>query len=240
MKKLILFQNADQMSKLLESHIKQLSNGAPLQILEAGCGQSWPIGTKETNYHITGVDIDKNALEIRKTQKKDLDKIIIGDLRFIDLQPNKYDVIFNSFVLEHIENAKKVLDNFSKWLKPGGLLILRIPERNSAYGFFTRIIPFKFRVAFKKYIMGQRNAGKPGFAPYPVVYEKIISRQEIHKYCEKNNLIIKDEYGDNFLFRNMPTVIVHFCKFLFKIFSIFSFGKLTSHYLNLTFILEKI
>ena len=112
-----------------------------LEILEAGCGRRWPLNLGDTNYRLMGVDLDETALSIRKSVVKDLDETILGDLRHVDLDENTYDIIYNSCVLEHIDNAKVVLQNFAKWLKPEGLLILRFPDRNSVYGFFTRINP---------------------------------------------------------------------------------------------------
>jgi 2-polyprenyl-3-methyl-5-hydroxy-6-metoxy-1,4-benzoquinol methylase len=51
-----------------------------------------------------------------------------------------FDVVFSSFVLEHVQRADVALKNFATWLKPGGLLILRLPERSTARAFLTRIL----------------------------------------------------------------------------------------------------
>ena len=162
----------------MELSIKQKAvDGSPLEILEAGCGQRWYLNLNEIEYKLTGADLDKDALEIREKKFQDLDQGILGDLRTINLEENKYDVIYNSFVLEHIQNAEQVLNNFFKWLKPGGILILSIPDRNSVFGFVTRVTPFSFHVFYRKYIQGDKNAGKPGFEPYPTFYDKIVSRE---------------------------------------------------------------
>jgi len=134
-----------------------------MQILEAGCWQLWPLNLGGIQYTLTGADINKNALEIRKTKTKDLDEIILVDLRYIDLKKNEYDVIYNSFVLEHIQNAEQILNNFSKWLNPGGLLILRIPDRDSVYGFTSRITPFWFHIFFQEAYYGKSECRKPWF-----------------------------------------------------------------------------
>jgi len=58
-------------------------------------------------------------LLLRKAKHNDLDEMIVGDLRFLDLQKHSYDVILNSYVLEHIHGAKGVPEDFSNWLKQG-------------------------------------------------------------------------------------------------------------------------
>ena len=59
-------ESRDQEVNLIERYIKSKTvPGAPLQILEAGCGQKWPINLDQTNYLLTAVDCDKAALAIR-------------------------------------------------------------------------------------------------------------------------------------------------------------------------------
>ena len=53
-----------------------------------------------------------------------------------------YDVIYYSYVLEHVEGAERVLKNFVRWMKRGGIIILRFPKRDSARGILTLVTPF--------------------------------------------------------------------------------------------------
>jgi ubiquinone/menaquinone biosynthesis C-methylase UbiE len=239
MQKVELFKSFDQEIKLMEEYIKQKSDGgSTLQILEAGCGRYWQINLSGVKYTLTGVDIDKNVLDLRKSKYDDLNEVIVGDLRSIELDENNYDVIYNSFVLEHIDNAESVLGNFTKWLKPGGFLILRIPDRSSVFGFITRITPLWLHVFYYKYLRGWRNAGKPGFAPYPIFYDIIVSRKGIHEYCRKNNLIIREEYGQKYHLTGQG--IIPICiRLIVRIIGYLSFGKLASEHSGLTYILEK-
>ena len=124
--------------KLIEDHIRQKSlddKGARLQILEAGCGQEWFINIKDIDYVLTGVDLDKAALDIRKNVLNDLQETVQGDLRTVVFENSSFDVIYNAYVLEHIEGAEAVLKSFVRWLKPDGLLILHIPLAVKLSGF---------------------------------------------------------------------------------------------------------
>ena len=159
--------------------------GGKLRILEAGCGLAWEIDMHGISHTLVGVDMDRDALEIRKTRTRDLHEAVLGDLRSVPLEPGSFDIVFNSFVLEHIRGAEGVLDNFWRWLKPGGILILRLPDRASVYGFMTRITPFWFHVLFKKHVEGVKDAGKPGCVPFPTFYDGIVSRRGIRDWCRK-------------------------------------------------------
>lgn len=239
MNKIQIFVHRNEQKALFEEYIINKADSAnTLEILEAGCGRRWLLNLNEIDYRLTGVDLDKQALNNRVTTHADLDAIVVGDLRSIDLGEGRYDVIFNSYVLEHIENAEAVLDNFYRWLKPGGILILRIPDRNSAFGFLTRITPFWFHVYWKKYIKGVVNAGRPGFDPYPTIYDGVVSRSGIQKYCEKYGLIIKEEYGSAFDYAGSGIVHVA-ARLLVRMVGFLSFGRLAWKYSGLTYIIEK-
>ncbi|MBN1165336.1 MAG: class I SAM-dependent methyltransferase, partial [Candidatus Krumholzibacteriota bacterium] len=169
--------------------------GKPLNILEAGCGLSWGLDLDDVKYTLTGVDIDRHALEIRKNRQRDMDIAILGDLRAVPLESNSYDVIFSSYVLEHINGAERVMENFIRWLKPNGILILRIPNRDSARGFLTRISPFWFHVFYKKHVQGLKDAGKPGHAPFPTFLDRVVSRKGIRNFCRDHCLEIMAEFN---------------------------------------------
>lgn len=100
--------------------IQQSSENKELKILEAGCGRGWHYDLGSTRYTLTGIDMDESALNARKSIKNDMDEIILGDIRYANLPESCYDIIYSSYVLEHIEGAELVLNNFLQWLKPGG------------------------------------------------------------------------------------------------------------------------
>lgn len=240
-KELKLIKNKNQESELIENILKQKTrDNEPLQILEAGCGRKWPYNFKGLNYRLTGLDLDKAALEIRKNTQGDLDEIIEGDLSSVDLEENKYDAIYSSFVLEHIKDADVVIKNFIKWLKPDGIIILKLPDPYSAHGYITRISPFWFHIFYHRFIVGRKNAGKPGYGPYPTYYHPVISRKGMREFCndKNNNVEIISEYGYEYSIHGKV-----FLKRLVNLFSkalnILSFGKLISRHVNILFILRK-
>lgn len=239
MRKVQLIKSFAQQCRLSEKYIKQKAiDGSRLQILEAGCGNHWLLDLREIQFTLTGVDLDKNALDLRQRRFNDLNETIIGDLCSLDLENNKYDIIYSSYVLEHVEGAECVLDKFYNWLKPGGILILIIPDRSSVQGFVTRLTPFWFHVFYKRYIKHLPNAGKTGFGPYPTVHERVVSKAGIHEYCRRSNFIIKGEYGHAY-YLNRQGIIGVLIRWFVGGISLLSFGKLKWEYNDLTYILEK-
>ncbi len=234
-----MLSSLEEGTVLLENSIKNLSKkGKELIILEAGCGHEWPLNLAEINYKIIGVDLDEVALNFRINDQKDLDEAIVADLHKFDLGGRQVDVIYNSFVLEHLEDAALVLENFSNLLKPGGILILTLPDRNTVFGFVTRITPFWFHVFFKKYLQGYKDAGKPGCPPYPTYYNQVVSREGIREFCKSHGFSIDQEFGIcGYLQKRVKgTALV---RIVSVIISIMSFGKLPWNYNILTYALTK-
>jgi SAM-dependent methyltransferase len=180
--------------EVLIRHIKDLArDDRPLEILEAGCGRRWGLELEGVDFRLTGVDNNQDALDFRKGQG-DLNVAILGDLNQVDLEKNRYDVIYSSNVLEHVDGAEKVLENFITWLKPGGILALIFPNRDSVKGFLTRTTPFRFHVFYKRYIQGWKDAGTPGSDPFPTFFDKVVSRKGMRQFCERHGLSILGEY----------------------------------------------
>lgn len=93
----INLSNNKEAMNIIANHIRQKAsvNGA-LNILEAGCGRQWGLDLQDIQYTLTAVDIDKNALDIRRNQRRDIEIAILADLRIACLEANSYDVILSN------------------------------------------------------------------------------------------------------------------------------------------------
>lgn len=188
--------DASRKVPFLEDVVRRQANaGAPIEILEAGCGQRWLLKLDREGMILTGVDIDKDALEIRKNVRKDLDEAIHGDLRTIDFGSRRFDVIYSAFVIEHIEGAEGVLSRMVGWLKPNGVLIIEMPDPDSVKGLITRISPHWFHVFYYRFILGIKTAGQSGHGPYRTHFEPVVSRPGMHAFGAKNNMPVEAEYA---------------------------------------------
>ena len=225
--------------ELLESHIRSLgASGRTLEILDAGCGHQWQLSMKGISFRVTGVDLDPRALEVRKSEKNDLTEALVGDLRTIALPEGKYDVIYSSFVLEHLSEVTLVLDKFAHWLKPGGIIILRIPDRDSVFGFVSRMTPFWIYVLYHRFVCETTNAGKPGFDPYPTVHEKITSQRDIREFARQHDLKICEELGTGGYSIGRPPFRM-LIPILARAVALVTFGRIHNKFCSLAYVMEK-
>jgi SAM-dependent methyltransferase len=225
--------------EVLATAIQDLADGSrPLRVLEAGCGQKWAIDLKEVPLHITGVDTDAEAMRIRRARTKDLDVEIIGDLRTVELPSAQFDVVYCSYVLEHVAGAEGVMDRLVEATRHGGRLIIRIPDGKTVYGFLVRRSPHFVHVWYKRYIEGFKDAGKPGHAPYPTVYDPIVSLQGMTSYVEQHGLRLVRAYGsDSYLkvFRKAAPLV----EWLIRAVSVLSRGRLAASHSDLGIVIER-
>jgi SAM-dependent methyltransferase len=204
-----------------------------ITIVEAGCGRHWPKELANPTAALIGVDTDTAALDLRT----DLSKTYVGDVRTVDLPRGQADVVYSSYVLEHVQGAERALANFVDWLKPGGILVVRIPDRWSVYGFLTRTTPHWFHVAYKKYVDRSPHAGEPGFGPYPTYHEPIISREGIRAFCKAHGCeVLHDLRRCSYLESGRSRAIK---KAVARVVSALSLGALSWRHDNLCMILRK-
>lgn len=175
------------MIALLQDRLNALPG--PLRILEAGCGRKWPLELS-VPYTLTGLDLDADALAARK----DLDHAKVGDLRTAEFPARSFDVIYSAFVLEHVQGAQQVLERLLRWLAPGGMLIIQVPERDSAYGFLTRVTPMWAHVLVYRYLLGYDWAGTTGHGPYPTYHDKVVSERGLGEFCRRSGIPAPELY----------------------------------------------
>ncbi len=224
------------LSGFVQEYFKENKEG--IRILEAGCGRRWQLELGAIPYELTGVDICKDALNIRMNDEGDLDQAICGDLCSLVLPAEEYDMIYCIDVIEHIHGVEKLFENFFTWLKPKGLLIIVFPDRSSVFGFLTRMLPYWAHLFYYKYLLGNRNAGRPGFSPFPTYYDKIASRCALHEYCHRHGHRIALEYGRPFNMRklgHLAWAATFFCRLI----HFFSLGRLADEYCSLVYAIGK-
>lgn len=232
---------------IVSGAIAAVARGRPsVRILEAGCGRRWVVDLGGVARRITGVDRDARALRHRREVVGDLDEAVEGDLRTVTFAPGSFDVVYSAYVLEHVEQAEAVLGRFVEWLAAGGILVLKIPERRSVVGWLTRALPFRAHVAFYRYLAEDKDAGKPGHPPYPVVHEPIISLAGIRAFSRAHGLTILHEAGMDFGYHYQHLALSRFqrakiaaVRGVIRGVGLLSLGRLAAGYSGLLFILEK-
>lgn len=166
-----------------------------LRILDAGCGSFWRFDMTGVPYRLTGVDVDRDSIEKRRAAERPEETLICSDLHSADLPEASFDLIYNCYVMEHVDRAEVVLENFARWLAPGGVIVLRMPDPAGVYGHMAKMLPFSLHVFYKRHIAGMKHAGEPGYGPFPTIYDDIVCVEGIRDFCARRGLEIVEEIG---------------------------------------------
>ncbi|HEY2520630.1 MAG TPA: methyltransferase domain-containing protein [Streptosporangiaceae bacterium] len=167
--------------------------GRPLNVLRAGTRT--PIGElglarlRDSGYQIVLTTVDQDTPLTRAVIADPAARpvpgpVLLGDLRSVSLPPRSFDVVYCAFLLEHIQNAALVLDRFVAALRPGGLLLLRVRDRDCAATVLDRKTPEPLRRA----LWPRLHPGEPG--PFPAVYEPLASARGLQAYASAHGLVI--------------------------------------------------
>lgn len=214
------------------------SHPQPLNILEAGCGRRWGLDMTGIDFRLVGVDINAESLRLRREVVGDLDLGIVGDLRTVSFPMRTFDIAYCSFLLEHIEGAEAVLDRLLKALKPGGLLLLRMPDRDSIYGFAARHTPHRSHVWYKRHLRGAPHAGEPGYGPFPVVYDPIVSLRGMSEFLSKRGLTVLHLSTDNSYVKKDFKAAAPLVSAVFRGIAMLSRDRLTADHNNLAYVIR--
>ena len=97
------------------------------KLLEIGCSYGKFLSEmKELGWEVSGIELSPHAVTTGKTVFN-LD-LMQNDIDKVDLTPNSYDVIIMKMFLEHVYSPRTVLKKAAQWLKPGGQLIMVVPD----------------------------------------------------------------------------------------------------------------
>ena len=105
----------------------RLWNGrAGLRVLDVGCGfATTSARIQSLGNEVTGID---SSPEIEAVAAKRIARVIHGDVTDADLGDERFDAIIFADVLEHLPWPVSVLRRYLRWLKPGGSVIISLPN----------------------------------------------------------------------------------------------------------------
>ena len=156
-----------------------LQGKSSINLLEAGCGSASHFKFK-AEVHAVGIDISRQQLD----RNSALHEKILGDVQDYPLPKEEFDVAVCWMVLEHLPRPKEALLNLFASVKPGGLLILGIPNVFSFKGIVTKITPFWVHRLFYQFIGNKRR-------PFPTRLRVAILPEKISRLAEDNGFSIE-------------------------------------------------
>lgn len=113
---------ADYRLQLLEREL-----GRPGRILDVGCGTGTVLGVgARRGWQVAGVEISPSAAAAARANYG-VD-VTVGTLQSANFPTASFDVVWLQHVLEHVPNPIALLQEIKRVLRPGGVLVVAVPN----------------------------------------------------------------------------------------------------------------
>lgn len=146
------------LQRLIDEHAGRRSQ---IRVLEAGCGSVSHVHLPD-NCTIDGIDLSATQL----ARNESLSRKIQGDLETHALPNGEYDLVVSWDVLEHLPRPNMALKNIFSAVRPGGLVVLAMPNVNSFEAKLTKWTPHFLHIWVLRYIFRSKRAGKEDHGPF--------------------------------------------------------------------------
>lgn len=106
-----------------------------MEVLEVGSGRGGFIeglNSRIEGLSVTGLELNSDA--IREATEKGMNMIGEPIQRHAEAHPDKYDVVCSFQVVEHLADVKEIIDAMIKALRPGGTLLISVPNNDGFIG----------------------------------------------------------------------------------------------------------
>lgn len=133
--------------RIIETILQKYFSGRHLRILDWGCGPGGNFAFLEKFGRVSGVDASEEALRACG-EKGILDVTRAGDLNEFK-SDEKFDLVANLDVLEHISSDVKFLQDLKKHLAPGGYVLVTVPAYQFLWTEFDEVLGHKRRYTRK-------------------------------------------------------------------------------------------
>jgi SAM-dependent methyltransferase len=157
-----------------------------IRVLEAGCGSLSHVDLGRHAY-VVGIDVS----EIQLAKNAGLDEKILGDVESYDFPPASFDAIVCWYVFEHLPHPERAVARFARSLRPGGIVILALPNAYSVKGLVTKVTPFRFHVWVRRRLLGRAHAGTPGHGPFPTFLRFSVAPGPLRRLAASHGLEVR-------------------------------------------------
>ena len=154
-----------------------------ISILDIGCGGGLvcePL--KRLGATVTGIDPSKNNIEVAKFHAKEMNL----NINYIKCSPenlnfkNKFDVILNMEVVEHVSNVNLFIKNCSKLIKKNGIMFVATINKN--------LKSYVFAILGAEYILKWLPIGTHD-------WNKFLTPKDLETITNKNKFVADETVG---------------------------------------------
>jgi len=109
------------------------------KVLEIGCAPAKTLAwaAKKKKAKVTGLDYSKNGIEVSRWlfEQMGLDgNFLYEDIFQTTLAEKTFDIVISSGFIEHFDDPTEIIDIHIKLVKPGGIVLIAIPNYGGFYG----------------------------------------------------------------------------------------------------------
>lgn len=133
--------------------------GAPIdQVLDVGCGRQSNVVFPGAR-RVVGTDVDIEGLRANQT----VDEAIEADIVATPIPELSVDAIACIYVLEHVPHPDRVFAKLARALRPGGVMVIAVPNVSAPKAAITRFTPLWFHKLVYVKLLGRNdpNVGDP-------------------------------------------------------------------------------
>ena len=165
------------LSKALLKRLKEINAFGRVLEIGAAPGKWLALLATSGSFTVSGIEYSDKGIEALKKNFEILgivpDKLYFGD--FLKLEPEAdFDIVMSLGFIEHFDNPDEIIRLHLNWLKPGGVLVLGVPNFNGVHGFFQKLLDLSVLKAHNTRIMSlayfQDLEKKLGITPHSIEY----------------------------------------------------------------------
>ena len=138
---------------------RYLSSSSTVLDMGAGGGELNAYDFKGRVRRIVGIDLDP-----RVADNPLLDEGLVGDLTALPFEDHSFDVAFCIYVLEHVDQPERFIQEVRRVLCPGGMFLALTPNRRHYVPLLARMLPDRFHRWYN------RKRGRDEADTCPTVY----------------------------------------------------------------------
>lgn len=118
-----------------------------LRLLDAGCGTGGMLTNLGPWGKVMGLDFHPLALAYAQSNERNKDRLLRGSITHLPLSGNVFDVVTSFDVLYHkaVSDDRLALQEFSRVLRPGGWLLIRVPALEALRGHHDTVVQTRHR-----------------------------------------------------------------------------------------------
>ncbi len=174
----------DYQKNILPSYLKENQ-----VIYDVGGGKRPYLNSRakeDLNIKLVGLDID--AAELKEAPAGSYDSTVCRDIAAYRGN-NDADLLICQSLLEHVKDIDSAFAAFASILKPGGLAIIFVPNRNALYARLNLLLP----QGLKRSVLHAVYPGSREKQGFPAYYRKC-TPQELKKLAREHGFEIGGEY----------------------------------------------